>query len=89
MHNLAMPGIAFLDELKVTTDEQVARWQVNYAEDSAVGPCPACGDQTRAPFVKEVVSMAAAPEPASGVPGFTRLFQCKCGQTHVDGVVGR
>ena len=33
--------------------------------------------------------MAPASDLASQVQGFTRLFQCKCGQTHIDGSVAR
>ena len=89
VHNLVMTGIHFLNELKVIADQQVASWRVNYADDSADGPCPFCGHPTVATFVKEAVSMGSAPELAPQAKGLTRLFQCKCGQPHMDGTVAR
>lgn len=89
MHNFAMPGIPFRNELIIITDAQVANWQVNYANDSAGGPCPSCGDRTVATFVSEAVSMEAVQGGAALPQGFTRFFQCACGGTHMDGSVSR
>ena len=84
VHTPVMTSIAYRSELVVVTDSQLGGWTTDFGDDLARGVCPACGDVTVAELRQEAVEMAAGTQSR---PGFTRLFECNCGQNHRDGQV--
>src|SRR5829696_6321779 len=88
-HDVPMhePATPYLYERIAPSANDLSSWTVNVAHDSATGPCPKCGHVTTTALNSTAIAQGVAPD--SDSPGFVRLFECACDNTHLEGETAR
>jgi hypothetical protein len=73
---MGSPSVAYSHARVTPTAENLASWEVDWAETSASGACPRCGDSTSFTW-SAVVAMSG-----QGKDSTTRRVDCACGRDH-------